>query len=303
MCSDLKKDNLYHRIGFIEELPKQGDIKVSFEFFPPKTEKAEENLWDCIMQLTPLMPKFVSVTYGAGGSTRQQTRTTVERIAKETHFEAAAHLTCVNASKSEIHEIADEYWDMGIHHLVALRGDMPDNQPYMPHKEGYAYASDLVEGLMQRHDFEISVAAHPEGHPEATSLKQDVDNLKRKQDAGAKRAITQFFFDNQDFLRFRDLAIKNGVTLDIIPGILPVTNFQRLQQLASICQTKIPAWTFDLFEGLDEREETRRMIANIVAAAQVIELWKNGVEHFHFYTLNRPALTQSLCHLLGVRAQ
>ncbi len=292
----------YERMGFIEDLPKSGDIKVSFEFFPPKTEKAEESLWDCIMQLSALQPAFVSVTYGAGGSTRKQTRHTVQRIAQETLFEAAAHLTCVNASKAEIHDIADEYWQMGIRHLVALRGDMPDNKAYTPQPDGYAYASNLVEGLMERHDFEISVAAHPEGHPESPNLQQDIDNLKRKQDAGAKRAITQFFFDNENFLRYRDLAQKNGVTLDIIPGILPVTNFERLQQLAALCQTHIPDWAFNLFDGLDTQIETRRMIANIVAAAQVMELWKNGVDHFHFYTLNRPLLTQSLCHLLNVRA-
>lgn len=287
--------------AFAGGLPKAGDIEVSFEYFPPKTEKAEENLWNCITQLAPLNPKFVSVTYGAGGSTRERTHDTLKRIRKETQLEAAAHLTCVNASQEEIHEITDAYWEAGIRHIVALRGDMPEGGAYKPHPQGYAFAADLVEGLKQRHDFEISVAAHPEVHPESLGLQQDLENLKRKQDAGAVRALSQFFFDPEMFLRFRDQAHLAGINMDIVPGILPVTNYSRLQNLAANCGASLPLWMSELFEGLDDDAETRRMIAVTVAAAHVLMLWRRGVKYFHFYTLNRPLLTQSLCHLLGVR--
>ncbi len=288
--------------AFAGGLPRPGDIEVSFEYFPPKTEKAEENLWSCITQLAPLKPKFVSVTYGAGGSTRERTHDTVKRIRRETILEPAAHLTCVNASQGEIHEITDAYWHAGIRHIVALRGDMPDGKPYNAHPQGYAFAADLVEGLKKRHDFEISVAAHPEIHPESRGLQQDLENLKRKQDAGAVRALSQFFFDPELFLRFRDQAQLAGITMDIVPGILPVTNYSRLKSLAGGCGASLPLWMEDLFEGLDDDPETRRMIAVTVAAAHILILWRRGVKHFHFYTLNRPTLTQSLCHLLGVRA-
>lgn len=287
--------------AFAGDLPKPGDIEVSFEYFPPKTEKAEENLWECITDLAPLNPKFVSVTYGAGGSTRERTHDTVKRIRNETHLEPAAHLTCVNASKDEIHEIVDNYWSEGIRHIVALRGDMPGGGKYQPHPQGYAFAADLVEGLKKRHDFEVSVAAHPEVHPESNGLQQDLDNLKRKQDAGAVRALTQFFFDPDVFLRFRDQAQLAGITMNIVPGILPVTNYTRLTELAKGCGAGLPDWMGDLFDGLDDNPETRRMIAVTVSAAHILMLWRRGVRHFHFYTLNRPGLTKSLCHLLGVR--
>ncbi len=288
-------------INLMADLPKPDDINISFEFFPPKTEKSEQSLWDCIMQLKSLAPKFVSVTYGAGGSSRAQTYNTVRRIQSETSMQPAAHLTCINTTKEEICAIADEYWQMGIRHIVALRGDIPKNETIR--NNDFTYATDLIKLLMQRHDFDISVAAHPEGHPEARNLQQDIDNLKRKQDLGAKRAITQFFFDNDDFFRFMDLAQKQNITIDIIPGILPVTNFSRLKDLAGICGTKVPKYIHDLFTGLNDEHETKRMIANFVAAAQVVDLWKNGVSHFHFYTLNRPNLTLSLCHLLSVRSK
>ncbi len=288
--------------AFAGGLPKAGDIEVSFEYFPPKTEKAEKNLWACIMQLAPLKPKFVSVTYGAGGSTRERTHDTVKRIRKETSLEPAAHLTCVNASKDEIHEIIDTYWQAGIRHIVALRGDMPNAGAYRPHPQGYAFAADLVEGIKKRYDFEVSVAAHPEIHPESSSLQHDLENLKRKQDTGAIRALTQFFFDPEIFLRFRDQADLAGIHMDIVPGILPVTNYSRLKNLADNCGASLPIWMEDLFKGLESDTETRRMIAVTVAAAHVLMLWRRGVKHFHFYTLNRPTLTQSLCHLLGVRS-
>ncbi|MFV0431130.1 MAG: methylenetetrahydrofolate reductase [NAD(P)H] [Alphaproteobacteria bacterium] len=285
----------------LDNLPHKGDIDVSFEYFPPKTEKAEENLWNCMMELAPLKPKFVSVTYGAGGSTRERTHDTLKRIKEETKLEAAAHLTCVNASKDEIHEIVDNYWNIGIRHIVALRGDMPDGGAYQPHPQGYAFAADLVEGLAKRHNFEISVAVHPEVHPESRGIQQDLDNLKRKYEAGATRAISQFFFYPELYLRFRDKAVAQGIDIDMVPGILPVTNYKRLVELAANCGASLPAWMGELFEGLGDNPETRRMIAVTAAATQVMSLWNNGVKHFHFYTLNRPTLTRSLCHLLNVR--
>ena len=282
--------------------PLPHDVRVSFEFFPPKTEKMEEILWDSIQRLAPLEPAYVSVTYGAGGSTRQLPHPPVVPIRRETVLEPAAHLTCVGSTREEIDEIARQYWRSGIRHVVALRGDPPeDTDRYTPHPGGYAYASDLVAGLKRVADFEISVAAFPEVHPQAASTEADLDNLKRKIDAGATRAITQFFFDADIYLRFLDRARAAGVTVPIVPGILPVTNFARVVQFAAICGTRVPGWMADLFEGLDDRPETRRLVAATVAAEQCRALYANGVNDFHFYTLNRAELTYAICHMLGVR--
>ncbi len=250
----------------------------------------------------PLAPRFVSVTYGADGSTRERTHKAVERIVRETELTAAPHLTCIGASRGEIDDIARDYWDMGIRHLVALRGDPPkDADGYTPHPEGYAYASDLVAGLRRVADFDISVAAYPEVHPDAPNPLFDLDNLKRKLDAGASRAITQFFFDCNVYLRFRDLATAAGIDAAIVPGILPITRFPQLQRFAAMCGASVPAWLHDRFASLEDDRETRRMIAASVAIEQVQRLQGEGVNEFHFYTLNRSELTFAICHALGVR--
>ena len=243
-----------------------GDAAVSFEFFPPKTEKMEEQLWDAITQLAPLAPNFVSVTYGAGGTTRERTHATVARILRETTLTPAAHLTCVGASRAEIDEIADEYWEAGVRHIVALRGDPPpsDGGKFVPHPQGYANAAELVAGLMARHDFDISVAAYPEVHPEAISAEADLDNLKRKLDAGGKRAITQFFFSTDAYFRFLDKALAAGITAPILPGIMPVTNFAAIRRMS--VNTEIPVWMEAMFEGLDERPGPRSLVSAGVAA-------------------------------------
>ncbi len=278
------------------------DVKVSFEFFPPNTEKMEATLWESIQRLAILQPRFVSVTYGADGSTRERTHAAVARIAKETQLTPAPHLTCIDASRGEIDDIAREYWDMGVRHLVALRGDTPkSDQDYVPHPDGYAYASDLVEGLRKIADFDISVAAYPEIHPEAPNPLSDLENLKRKLDAGASRAITQFFFDVDTFLRFRDLCATAGVESSIVPGILPITRFPQLQRFAEACGASVPSWLHERFAGLEEDAETRQMIAASVAIEQVRKLQKEGIDEFHFYTLNRSELTFAICHALGVR--
>lgn len=275
---------------------------VSFEFFPPSTEAMEATLWTSIERLADLNPAFVSVTYGADGSTRERTHAAVERIIKDTKLTPAPHLTCVGASRGEIDDIAREYWDMGVRHLVALRGDAPkDSAAYVPHGDGYAYGSDLVEGLRNIADFDISVAAYPEIHPEAPSADFDLDNLKRKLDAGASRAITQFFFDADIFLRFRDRCSAAGIESSIVPGILPITRFPQLKRFAKMCGASVPDWLRSRFEGLDDDEETCQMIAASVAIEQVRALQKEGIEEFHFYTLNRSELTYAICHALGVR--
>jgi methylenetetrahydrofolate reductase (NADPH) len=283
---------------------------VSFEFFPPKGEKGEEALWASIRRLAPLGPAFVSVTYGAGGSTRERTHATVTRIQAETGIPAAAHLTCVAATREEIDAIARAYWEAGIRHIVALRGDPPPNadgtgglggRGYVPHPGGYAYAVDLVEGLRRVADFEISVAAFPETHPEAPSADVDLDNLKRKCDAGATRAITQFFFDDDAFLRFRDRAAAAGIRAPIVPGILPITNFAKAVEFGEKCNCAIPAWFAELFDGLDGDPETRQMVAAKVAVDQCRRLVAEGVDHVHFYTLNRSELTVAICRMLGIR--
>ncbi len=275
---------------------------VSFEFFPPNSEKMEVTLWESIKRLAVLEPRFVSVTYGADGSTRERTHDAVERIVAETKLTPAPHLTCIGASRGEIDEIAREYWDMGVRHLVALRGDAPkDSGPYTPHPDGYAYANDLVEGLRKVADFDISVAAYPEVHPEAPNAAFDLDNLKRKLDAGATRAITQFFFDVDLFLRFRDRCAAAGIESSVVPGILPITRFPQLQRFAEMCGATVPAWLTERFEGLDDDVETRQLIAANVAIEQVRTLQQEGIDEFHFYTLNRSELTFAICHALGVR--
>ena len=278
------------------------NVEVSFEFFPPHSEKMEETLWESVQRLKDLGPRFVSVTYGADGSTRQRTHAAVERIVKETDLTAAPHLTCIGASRGEIDDVAREYWDMGIRHLVALRGDAPkDADRYEPHPDGYAYAADLVAGLRNVADFDISVAAYPEVHPEAPNPLFDLDNLKRKLDAGASRAITQFFFDTDVFLRFRDLTAAAGIESAIVPGILPITRFPQLQRFAEACGATVPEWLHERFAGLEDDAGTRQMIAANVAIEQVEKLQAEGINEFHFYTLNRSELTFAICHALGVR--
>ncbi len=277
-------------------------IEVSFEFFPPADADMEGTLWKSVERLAPLAPRFVSVTYGADGSTRERTHNVVTRIQRETPLVGAPHLTCIGASRGEILDIARKYWDQGIRHLVALRGDPPRGQSqYVPRPDGFAYASDLVAGLKSVADFDISVAAYPEKHPEAVSADVDLDNLKRKVDAGASRAITQFFYDTDVFLRFRDRAEAAGVAAPIVPGILPITRFPQVLKFASMCGASVPDWLKDRFNGLDDDPETRRLIAASVAIEQVQELARQGVREFHFYTLNRAELTYAICHALGVR--
>lgn len=289
--------------GLAISAPLPRDVEVSFEFFPPKTEKMEAKLWECIERLAPLQPSYVSVTYGAGGSTRERTHQTVKRIRAETDLEPAAHLTCVGATREEIDAIARQYWEDGIKHIVALRGDPPEGigEKYVPHPGGYAFAADLVEGLKKIADFEISVAAYPEVHPEAASLQADIDNLKRKVDAGAVRAITQGFFDVGRYLDFLEAVDKAGIDVPVVPGILPVTNFKRVQEFGAMTGMSIPDWMADLFEGLDDDADTRRLVAATLAAEQCRVLYANGVKAFHFYTLNRADLTYAICHILGVR--
>jgi methylenetetrahydrofolate reductase (NADPH) len=278
------------------------NVQVSFEFFPPKSEAMSETLWQSIQRLAVLNPRFVSVTYGADGSTRERTHDAVARITDETELTAAPHLTCIGADRGEVDDIAREYWDMGVRHLVALRGDPPaDAAAYKPHPGGYAYASDLVAGLRKVADFDISVAAYPEVHPEAKDAIRDLDNLHRKIDAGASRAITQFFFDVDAFLRFRDLCIAAGITSPIVPGILPITRFPQLQKFAQMCGASVPDWLQERFAGLEDETETRKLIAANVAIEQVRRLQAEGIKEFHFYTLNRSDLTFAICHALGVR--
>ncbi len=277
-------------------------VDVSFEFFPPHNEQMEEVLWRSIERLAGLGPRFVSVTYGADGSTRERTHNAVARIVNETDLTAAPHLTCVGAPRGEIDDIARAYWDMGVRHLVALRGDaVPGSDAYAPHPDGYAYAADLVAGLKRVADFDISVAAYPEMHPEAPNPLFDLDNLKRKLDAGASRAITQFFFDVDVFLRFRDLAAAAGIESAIVPGILPITRFPQLERFAARCGASVPIWLQERFAGLEDDAETRQMIAASVAIDQVHTLQAEGLSDFHFYTLNRSELTYAICHALGVR--
>jgi len=278
-----------------------GDIAVSFEFFPPRTEAMDAQLWDAIGTLAPLDPAFVSVTYGAGGSTRERTHATVARLVRETALVPAAHLTCVGASRGEIAEIADRYWEAGVRHIVALRGDPQPGMggQFAPHPDGYANAAALVAGLAARHPFDLSVAAYPEGHPESPSAQADLDNLKRKIDAGSTRAITQFFFSAETYFRFLDRALAAGITVPILPGIMPVTNLAGIRRMGG--NTAIPSWLEAMFTGLDDRAGPRALVAAVVAADLCRRLYEGGVRDFHFYTLNRADQAFAICQLLGLR--
>ncbi len=279
--------------------------RVSFEFFPPKTDEAEASLWQAVKRLAPLEPEFVSVTYGAGGSTRERTHRTVQRILTETSLAPAAHLTCVEASRDEVDAVIDAYRDGGVRHIVALRGDPPGaagiGGAYVPRADGYANATELTAAIARRGDFEISVGCYPEGHPESPSAAHDIDVLKAKVDAGATRAISQFFFDIDAFLRFRDRVRAAGVGIPLIPGIMPVTNFVGLRRMSAACGAAVPAWLASHFDGLDDDPETRRLIAASVAAETCARLQEEGFADFHFYTLNRADLVYAICRVLGVR--
>src|ERR687893_65342 len=280
-------------------------IKVSFEFFPPKTPEMEATLWSSIERLAPLQPRFVSVTYGAGGSTRERTHNTVARLVRETPLRPAAHLTCVAATTAEIDEVVQSYWDAGVRHIVALRGDPVGGigTPYEAHPGGYRQTCDLVAGIKRVGDFEVSVSAYPEKHPEASSLDADIDALKAKVDCGADRAITQFFFDNDLYFRYLDRVRARGIDIPIVPGIVPVQNFKQTANFASKTGASVPDWLAARFEGLENDVETRKLVAAAVAAEQVIDLVDRGVSEFHFYTMNRADLVYAICHLLGLRAQ
>lgn len=278
--------------------------RFSFEFFPPASEAAEARFWEAALRLGALEPEFVSVTYGAGGTTQARTFKAVDRIRRETAMEPAAHLTCVGASRAEIDAIAETYWQAGVRRIVAIRGDAPKGSDgYQPHPDGYAYAADLVAGLKRVADFDISVSAYPEVHPEARSAAADLDNLKRKIDAGASRAITQFFFDPDDYLRFVDRARAAGITAPIIPGILPIVNFERTREMAASCQATIPDWMVDLYETLETEADVRQPVAVSLAVELCRYLTARGVEDFHIYTLNRADLTAAICRLLGSDAR
>lgn len=301
-------DNSLHKIikpytNKLEEIVlSRRDLRVSFEFFPPKNNEMEEKLWKSITTLQGLNPSFVSVTYGAGGSTRERTHNTIKKILQNTNLKPASHLTCVGASRAEIEEIAKNYWQMGVRHIVALRGDMPASTPnYQLHPDGYKYADELVAGLKKIADFEISVAGYPEKHPEAISLEADIEHLKRKVDAGANRIITQFFFDTDLYFRFIDKCQKAQIDVPIVPGILPVSNVTQVKHFAKMCGASIPKWMSEIFVDLDEKEETRKIIAAIVAVEQCRILHNAGINDFHFYTLNRSDLTLAICHVLGVK--
>lgn len=279
------------------------DISVSFEFFPPATEAMEITLWESIKRLMPLGPSFVSVTYGAGGSTRERTHATVARIVKETKIKPAAHLTCVAAAQDDIDAIVRGYWDVGVRHIVALRGDPQDGPgtKFRPHPEGYANSAALVAGIKRVADFEISVATYPEGHPESVSPEADIDVLKAKIDAGASRAITQFFFENELYLRFLDRVQSKGINIPVTPGIVPVQSFQQTAKFAKRAGASVPQWLADRFEGLEDDPQTRKLVAATVAAEQVLDLVDHGIREFHFYTMNRADLVYAICHLLGLR--
>jgi methylenetetrahydrofolate reductase (NADPH) len=290
------------RVPVLPDLECGPGPKLSFEFFPPRTEPLEVQLWVAIRRLEVLAPTFVSVTYGAGGSTQARTFATVKRILTETALRPAVHLTCVGASRGEVDAIAAQYWEAGARHIVALRGDPAERgAPFQPHPDGYRNAAELVTGLRRVADFEISVAAYPEVHPEAVSAEADLDNLKRKLDAGATRAITQLFFDTDTFLRFLDKCLAAGITAPVVPGILPIANLAKARRFCESCGATVPAWLLALFEGLDDEEETRRLLGAVVAAEQVRILQANGIDEFHFYTMNRPDLTYAAARILGAR--
>jgi methylenetetrahydrofolate reductase (NADPH) len=289
----------------VSRLPGSSGVSVSFEFFPPKTPEMEKTLWEAVSRLAPLAPAFVSVTYGAGGSTRERTHATVKRMVDETALKPAAHLTCVAAARSEINEIIRDYWAAGVRHIVALRGDPAGGAGtrYEPHPDGYQWSTDLVTAVKAIGDFEASVAAYPERHPESATLFADIEMLKRKVDAGADRAITQFFFDNDRYFRYVDRVRARGIDVPVVPGILPVQNFNQVKQFAQRCGTSVPGWLARRFEGLDDDPATRKLIAATVAAEQVLDLVARGVRDFHFYTMNRADLVYAICHLLDLRPQ
>ncbi len=277
-------------------------IAVSFEFSPPKTQEAEEQLWRCIRRLEPLAPEFVSVTYGAGGSTRDRTHATVRRIVQETVLKPAAHLTCVASPRREIDEIVQGYWDAGVRHIVALRGDMPGIEgAYQPHPAGYASTPELIEGIRAIAPFEISVSAYPERHPDSPSRHHDIALLKRKVDAGACRALTQFGFDSDALAQFRDDAVRAGVAVPIVPGLIPTTGIKGIARMAAKAGASVPEWLSRLYDGLENDAETRKTLAATVLAEQVEELRRRGFDQFHFYTLNQADLTYAACRLLGIK--
>jgi methylenetetrahydrofolate reductase (NADPH) len=277
--------------------------RISFEFFPPKTEEMERSLWETINRLAPLTPNFVSVTYGAGGSTRERTHSTIARILKETRLTPAAHLTCVGAPKGEIDDVVARYHEIGVRHIVALRGDPTEGvaAKYAPHPGGYLNGADLVAGIKRVGGFEVSVSAYPEKHPDSPSVEADIDMLKAKVDAGATRAMTQFFFENDRYFRYLDKVRARGISIPIVPGILPVQNFKQTRSFAARCGASVPAWLAGRFDGLDDDVATRKLIAAAVAAEQVLDLVERGVTDFHFYTMNRADLVYAICHLLGLR--
>ena len=284
------------------------DFNISFEFFPPKSEKAEENLWECIRRLEPVKPDFVSVTYGAGGSTRDRTHRTVKRMVEETNLQPAAHLTCVGATREEVHAVAEDYWQAGVKHIVALRGDAPDGMgaPFVPHPGGYQSSVELVAGLRAHRPelgkcFEVSVSAYPEPHPDSRSTEEDIALLKAKQEAGADRAITQFFFNTDDYFRLVDRAEAAGITMPIVPGIMLQSNFNGLKRIAALCNANLPDWLHQLYEGLEDDPETRQLVTANVAAELCHKLFDGGVRDFHFYTLNKASLALSTSRLLGRR--
>ena len=286
--------------------PLPDNVDVSFEMFPPSGPDSEQRFWACLARLAPLDSAYVSVTYGAGGSTSERSLQTISRILNSTALTPAAHLTCVGASRGRIDDVARQFVDAGVSHIIALRGDQPGGQgkaagPYEPHPNGYAYASDLVAGLKRVGDFKVSVAAYPEIHPDAPNAQADLDNLKRKVDAGADAVITQYFFDADIYLRFMDRVLAAGISVPVIPGILPVTNFHQVAKFSAKCGASIPPWLAELFDGLDQDPETRRLVTASVAAEQCRALHAHGVEQFHFYTMNRAELCFAICHMLGVR--
>lgn len=279
------------------------DIQVSFEFFPPKTPEMEKTLWSSIARLAPLRPRFVSVTYGAGGSTRERTHGTIARMLSETSLTPAAHLTCVGATREETDGVVQDYWDAGVRHIVALRGDPATGAgtKFEPHPGGYTGSPELIEGIRKIGNFEVSVSAYPEKHPDSASAEAEIELLKRKVDAGATRAITQFFFGNDLYFRFLDRVRAAGIEIPIVPGILPVLNFAQVKKFAEPCGTHVPQSLADRFAGLENDAETRKLVAATVAAEQVSDLRQRGVTEFHFYTLNRAELVFAICHLLGIR--
>ncbi len=305
MTPVLNKTPIHHLAPIARSLAEGGrDVRISFEFFPPKTEEMEATLWTSIKRLAPLCPSFVSVTYGAGGSTRERTHRTVKRILDETGLKPAAHLTCVEASRDEVDEVIQAYWDAGVRHIVALRGDPPSGfGDYTPRNDGYHNATELTQAIRRIGDFEVSVGVYPEKHPQSPSLDFDLDVLRQKVDAGATRGISQFFFEADTFLRYRDAVADAGIKIELTPGIMPVTNFKGLRRMAAACEAAIPEWLEELFAGLDDDADTRKLLASAVAVELCLELEREGVKDFHFYTLNRADLVYAICRILGVKEQ